>query len=79
MLGLKTAQNIFLLKSSFLLICLLKVFVINCFILRLSTGVDVQPAKGQIFSSLADVAKHLQDLGVKVANLASELRKHFEI
>ena len=29
-------------------------------------GINVEPAKGQMFNSLTDVAKHLQNLGVKV-------------
>jgi len=35
---------------------------------KIPTGVNVQPAKGQMFSTLDDVARHLQSLGVKSVN-----------
>ena len=32
----------------------------------ISKGVDVQPAKGGMFDSLSDVAKHLHNIGAKL-------------
>ena len=45
----------------------------------LNIGIDVQPAKGQMFSSLADVAKHLQSLGVKVTAPSYKHKRYLTI